>query len=153
MVNDVALAVADEFPGQMPDGSIIVKENYMSEDTANPGPVAALTVMYKVNGYNPEGSDWFWLKVSPAGEVEAEGKLAGCMGCHLNIVGNKDGLTRYGFGDPPAVTSLATIQPGALPKAGDTLGGQGGLLAAGIIGLFFVGGGIALRLRRRRSGA
>ncbi len=41
-----------------PHGSIIVKENYTPA-----GDHAANTVMYKKSGYNPDHSDWFWLKL------------------------------------------------------------------------------------------
>jgi hypothetical protein len=59
------------------DGSIIVKENYTAEKK-----FVALTVMYKIKGYNPEGGDWFWVKYSPDGKVEASGKVKGCIDCH-----------------------------------------------------------------------
>lgn len=42
----------------------------------------ALSVMYKIKGYNPEGGDWFWVKYSPDGKVEASGKVKGCIDCH-----------------------------------------------------------------------
>ena len=60
-----------------PDGSIIVKENYTPA-----GDHAANTVMYKKSGYNPDHSDWFWLKVLADGTVEKEGKVEGCQQCH-----------------------------------------------------------------------
>ena len=44
--------------------------------------------MYKVEGYNPEGGDWFWLKYTPDGRIEKEGKVAGCIGCHAAAQGN-----------------------------------------------------------------
>jgi len=58
-------------------GSIEVKENYSPAKE-----LKALTVMYKVKGYNPADGDWFWVKYSPAGEPLKEGKLKGCIGCH-----------------------------------------------------------------------
>ena len=60
-----------------PPGSIIVKENYTPA-----GDHAADTVMYKKSGYNPDHSDWFWLKVLADGTVEKEGKVEGCQKCH-----------------------------------------------------------------------
>jgi hypothetical protein len=49
-VNDVALkaAAASDFGGTLPEGSIILKENYMGSDPNNPGQLAALTIMHKV---------------------------------------------------------------------------------------------------------
>ena len=42
--------------------------------------------MYKVAGYNPEASNWFWAKYSPKGEIAMGGKAAGkvpmCIECH-----------------------------------------------------------------------
>jgi hypothetical protein len=59
------------------EGSIIVKENYMSDKK-----LAALTVMYKVKGFNPEAGDWFWLKVMPDGMIEGSGRMSMCIQCH-----------------------------------------------------------------------
>jgi len=60
------------------DGSIIAKENYTADKI-----FVALTVMYKIKGYNPEGGDWFWVKYSPDGKVEASGKVKVCIDCHV----------------------------------------------------------------------
>lgn len=63
--------------GRVPDEGIIVKENYM------PGRrLAAITVMYKVRGYNPSDGDWFWVKYAPDGKVLKAGRPKGCIGCH-----------------------------------------------------------------------
>ena len=69
-------ALADK-EGVMPNGAIIVKENYTPE-----GQLAANTVMYKKSGYNPEHNDWFWAKVLADGTVEKEGMVEGCQTCH-----------------------------------------------------------------------
>ena len=66
--------------GSMPDGAIIVKENYTAE-----GEFQANTVMYKKLGYNPEHNDWFWLKVLAGGTVEEEGRVEGCQMCHGQV--------------------------------------------------------------------
>lgn len=104
-VNDVALAAAEDFTGQLPAGSIVLKENYTGTMLDEPGELDALTIMYKVEGYNPDAGDWYWLKVSGDGEIAAEGKVAGCIGCH-GQEGQKDYILRYGFGGEPAITSL-----------------------------------------------
>jgi len=65
-----------------PDGTVIVKENYTPDEK-----LAAITVMYKVKGYNPEAGDWFWVKYAPDGTVGKEGKPKGCISCHS---GNDD---------------------------------------------------------------
>jgi hypothetical protein len=85
-VNKTALDAIKGKKGAMPAGAIVVKENYMPDKM-----LAAITVMYKVTGYNPEGGDWFWAKYTPDGKIEAEGKsdMAGmCIGCHGKAKGN-----------------------------------------------------------------
>ena len=69
--------------GSMPDGAIILKENYTPE-----GKLAATTVMYKKSGYNPEHNDWFWLKSLADGTIEKEGKVGGCQTCHGDVSDN-----------------------------------------------------------------
>ncbi len=66
-----------------PDGSIIVKENYSPDEK-----LAAVTVMAKVEGYDPEHGDWFWAKYSPQGEVQVAGKPDGCISCHAGMKDN-----------------------------------------------------------------
>lgn len=75
-VNDTALNSIKKKRG-MADGSIIVKENYTADKK-----FVALSVMYKIKGYNPEGGDWFWVKYAPDGKVEASGMAKGCIACH-----------------------------------------------------------------------
>lgn len=76
-VNDEAKDSIDGKEGMMEDGSIIAKQNYTPDGTLD-----AITVMYKVEGYNADVGDWFWVKYKPGGEIEAEGKVDGCIGCH-----------------------------------------------------------------------
>ncbi|MEW6569753.1 MAG: cytochrome P460 family protein [Nitrospirota bacterium] len=75
-VNDEAYWSIKEKKG-MADGSIIAKENYTADKK-----FVALTVMYKIKGYNPEAGDWFWAKYAPDGKVEASGKVKECISCH-----------------------------------------------------------------------
>ncbi|MDY7001625.1 MAG: cytochrome P460 family protein [Thermodesulfobacteriota bacterium] len=58
-------------------GTIAVKENYGMDKE-----LKAITVMYKVLGYNPGAGDWFWVKYSPKGKADKFGKPSGCVGCH-----------------------------------------------------------------------
>lgn len=73
-VNDVAL---DNLGVPLPAGSVIVKENYTPEKK-----LAAVTVMVKVEGYNPEAGDWYWVKYAPDGTPDKFGMPAGCINCH-----------------------------------------------------------------------
>jgi hypothetical protein len=78
-LNSLAMdALAGSPDDGMPSGAIIVKENYMPG-----GELAAITTMHKVDGYNPEAGDWFWLRTDPDGMVEMEGRVDGCISCHL----------------------------------------------------------------------
>lgn len=61
----------------MADGAIIVKENYSPEKE-----LAAITVMYKVEGYNRAAGDWLWVKYKGDGTVQKAGKVEGCINCH-----------------------------------------------------------------------
>ena len=111
--NDVAqkAAAADDFDGTLPAGSVIVKENYMGTDPADPGQVAALTIMNKVEGFNPDANDWYWVKAAGDGSaIDKEGAVGGCIGCHSQP-NNHDYLLRYGFGEEPAVPSLKMAEP------------------------------------------
>ena len=79
-LNDAAIGALNKKAGSMPDGAIIVKENYSSE-----GVFEANTVMYKRSGFNPGHNDWFWLKVLADGTVEEEGRAEGCQSCHGQV--------------------------------------------------------------------
>ena len=76
-VNDIALEALKTGRGEFPQGSIIVKENYSKEKK-----LGAVTVMFKVEGYNLDAGNWYWLKYQPDGPVEAEGKVDSCINCH-----------------------------------------------------------------------
>ncbi len=76
-LNPMALDAYTNKAGSMPAGAIIVKENYTPDST-----LAAVTVMYKSEGYNPQHSDWFWLKRLADGAVEVQGRGQGCISCH-----------------------------------------------------------------------
>ncbi len=66
-----------------PDGSIIVKENLNASRE-----LASLTVMTKVEGFNPDAGDWFWAKYQPDGSIDAEGAVTGCISCHAGMSQN-----------------------------------------------------------------
>ena len=82
-LNPAAYDALDGKEGVMPDGAIIIKENYTPE-----GKLAASTVMYKKSDYNPEHNDWFWVKALADGTVEKEGMVEGCQNCHGDVKEN-----------------------------------------------------------------
>jgi len=75
-VNELAYRGIRDKKG-IPDAGIIVKENYSGDKK-----LMATTVMYKIDGYNPQGGDYFWAKYAPDGKVLESGKLKGCIDCH-----------------------------------------------------------------------
>ncbi|MFO7931229.1 MAG: cytochrome P460 family protein [Desulfosalsimonas sp.] len=80
--NDIAYEAAKN--GEpMPDGAILVKENYGKDEST----LMAITPMYKSSGYNPDAGDWFWAKYKPDGEATAAGKVEGCISCHKSMGG------------------------------------------------------------------
>ena len=78
----------------LPDGSIIIKENFGPDGKT----LMAVTVMYKARGFNPEAHDWYWVKYTPDGSVARtppekgsmpiSGKFASCIECHSGANGN-----------------------------------------------------------------
>jgi hypothetical protein len=82
-VNEIAVKGINKKVGTLADGAIIVKENYMPDKT-----LGAVTVMYRVKGYNPDAGDWFWAKYKADGSIEKAGKVAGCIGCHTAAISN-----------------------------------------------------------------
>lgn len=82
-VSKGAYQAIDKKAGSIPNGEFVVKENYDADKK-----LAAITVMYKLAGYNAEAGDWFWLKYAPDGSVQKEGKVGGCIGCHAAVKSN-----------------------------------------------------------------
>lgn len=78
-INGVVESALENFDGSLPDGSIIVKENVGTSPAVSE---AALTVMLKVTGFDPDNSDWFWANMTPQGQIVAEGKVQACAACH-----------------------------------------------------------------------
>ncbi|MCG8556062.1 MAG: hypothetical protein MJD61_12365, partial [Proteobacteria bacterium] len=82
------------------NGSIIVKENFSA---AMESALGAITVMKKVQGYDPSAGDWFWAKYLPDGNPEYDpatgspriGRFPGCIACHAGAP--PAGATDYVF--------------------------------------------------------
>lgn len=84
-INAQVTGALTNFTGLLPDGSIIVKENIGESST---GKADALTIMWKVQGFDPDNNDWFWANVTPEGAVNAEGMIEGCVNCHARVRAN-----------------------------------------------------------------
>ena len=69
----------------LPDGSILVKENLSANDAA---ALESITIMRKIADIDPDNDDWFYVKLGPDGKVQLAGTLVdnavGCTesGCH-----------------------------------------------------------------------
>ena len=63
----------------IPDGGILVKESFIDSEGET---LKDITVMKKVDGYNPEGGNWYWGQYLGDGTVEEAGSPAMCTGCH-----------------------------------------------------------------------
>lgn len=92
-INNVVESALENFDGSLPDGSIIVKENI---GTSPEVTEAALTVMWKVAGFEPNNNDWFWTNMTPNGEIVNEGNVASCTACHSGAREN-DFVFVHGF--------------------------------------------------------
>jgi len=102
-VNETALE-ALKIGQKPPEGSIIVKENYTPAKE-----LAAVTVMYKKTGYNPQAGDYFWLKYAPDGKIQAEGKVDswhqvswGGQGKRFSVHQRREKVGSKGLGAPLA---------------------------------------------------
>jgi hypothetical protein len=73
-VNDILLK-ANSVP--VPYGSIQVKESFDKNKNK-----MAITIMYKIKDFNPDGGDWYWAKYELDGKAGPMGKVQGCIGCH-----------------------------------------------------------------------
>jgi len=86
--------IARTNPDSLPHGSILIKENYAADKTT----LMAVTVMYRVKGYDAKANDWYWIKYQPSGAVALtppekgskpiSGKFSSCINCHSGAGGD-----------------------------------------------------------------
>lgn len=82
-VNESALDTVVNKKGVFPEGALLIKENYNDDKE-----LFLITVMYKREGFNPAGHDWYWVKYKPDGEARLEGKVEACINCHVGVANN-----------------------------------------------------------------
>lgn len=87
-VNDVAL----DNMRDLPPGSIIVKEGYNNDRV-----LQAVTVMQRIEGYDPANGDWFWARYSPSGTLTHAGSVSMCIECHKDAQGGDYSYANAGF--------------------------------------------------------
>lgn len=85
-MNDVAVAAIADFNGTFPDGTIFVKEQYGdAAGTVKTGH----TVMLKLDGYDAEHGDWYWVAFNGEGETTSHNGMAPyCSDCHSAVKTN-----------------------------------------------------------------
>jgi hypothetical protein len=77
----------------LPNGSVVVKENYSPDKK-----LMAITVMHRSKGYDSEHGDWYYAKYLPDGNIAKTppemksipiaGKFNMCIDCHSGAGGN-----------------------------------------------------------------
>lgn len=66
----------------LPLGSILVKEGYSDSDGKSLNKV---TIMKKIDGYDPDHNNWFWAIYNEGGELAGKnGKESSCYNCHIS---------------------------------------------------------------------
>lgn len=99
-----------------PMGSVIILENYRADRS-----LKTISVMYRTDGFNPDGNDWYWVDYNPDGTVveapvsgrtnisqvsvhsggtlrKTMGRATSCMSCHKG----DEGLDFVFFNDKTA---------------------------------------------------
>lgn len=79
-LNDSAMS-AVQAGETVPDGGILVKQTFVDAEGSE---LKDITVMKKVDGFDPDGSDWYWGQYLEDGSVENAGNPAMCTGCHAS---------------------------------------------------------------------
>ncbi|MEZ4728468.1 MAG: c-type cytochrome [Caldilineaceae bacterium] len=105
-LNAPALDALEAQPGEMPNSAIIIKENYLPDET-----LVSVTVMEKRAGYAPDYGDWYWARYGPDGAVQGSGQIASCLGCH-GAVRSNDYIFTFVVA-PIDVSALTTPSPEA----------------------------------------
>jgi hypothetical protein len=86
------VAVGD--PANLPPGSILVLEDYATDQKTRTG----INILYRVKGYDPANGDWYWMKYNQNGTVvrtapeegskPVAGRVMTCIECHRKAGGN-----------------------------------------------------------------
>ena len=71
----------DSTSADLPYGSISVKEGYSSSDGTS---INTITVMKKIEGFDPYHGYWFWASFDPNGDVNKAGSISSCYNCHAS---------------------------------------------------------------------
>ena len=84
--------VAYDNMAELPYGSIIVKEGYTRDRK-----LKAVTVMQRIEGYDPDNYDWFWARYDASGALTDAGKVGFCIDCHRDGTEGDFSFANAGF--------------------------------------------------------
>jgi plastocyanin len=120
-VSDGTAEAINNRVGELPAGSIIVRESYDVE-----GDLREIGVRYKSAGFDRGNNDWFWAAYTPDGEVIVEGKVGSCLNCHSIEADNDYIYTSYIIDTPFDVVDVEIRDHSFDPEsftiaAGDTV--------------------------------
>ena len=111
-----------------PMGSVIILENYRADKS-----LRTISVMYRTDGFNPQGNDWYWIEYHPDGTVvkstsaddskinnvslnggnmqKTMGRASNCISCHQG----GEGVDFVFFND----RALDGLNPSSLERMAD----------------------------------
>ena len=80
-------------PQNVPDGTVLVLENYAADNKTR----TSIDIMYRSAGYDPAAGDWYWMEYLPTGRVAVKpqseggrpivGHVKSCIECHAKAQG------------------------------------------------------------------
>lgn len=83
-----APAYADGGPTTVPEGSVVVKEEFLDSECTE---LSGYAVMRKDGAKAPAGGDgWLWQVADAQGVVTEEGAMRACVSCHRGCGGGHD---------------------------------------------------------------
>ena len=98
-------AFMDTDNADLPVGTVIIKEKYMSTEAAEEReqPIALAVMTRRETGYNPDFGDWeyAYIELGEEGGVDSIqlGKLDSCIDCHSSAADNGHVFRSYPLAD------------------------------------------------------
>ena len=81
--------IVSDDPKALPNGSILVREDYDDKGKRN-----SISVMYRVKDYDKDHGNWYWFKYLESGSIARAagnkaiaGKVTSCLDCHTKSNG------------------------------------------------------------------
>jgi plastocyanin len=108
-LNAAAAQALETSMESLPDGAIVLKENYTLDEE-----LIGITLMQKRTGYYPEYADWFWAQYGPEGEIQGSGRIGSCISCHAAMQSN-DYVFTFPINTMPGPAPTPAVQPSPTP--------------------------------------